>query len=95
LRQGNRELVAKVIECVEAHYEIQDVVMGKVYRWCPERIVVECTCGKRETFMAFRRPTCGKCGVDHADIVGEEVLAEDKVDRPWRHLQPYTPTRGA
>src|SRR3954469_16719570 len=29
--------VARVIECVEAHYEIQDVEFGKVYRWCPER----------------------------------------------------------
>ena len=33
---------AKIIERVEAHYEIQDVEMGKVYRWCPESIMVRC-----------------------------------------------------
>jgi hypothetical protein len=38
---------AKIIERVEAHYEIQDVEMGKVYRWCPESIVVRCVCGER------------------------------------------------
>ena len=38
---------AKIIERVEAHYEIQDVEMGKVYRWCPESIMVRCGCGER------------------------------------------------
>ena len=39
--------MTKVIERVEAHYEVQDVEMGKVYRWCPESIVVRCGCGER------------------------------------------------
>ena len=38
---------AKIIERVKAHYEVQDVEMGKVYRWCPESVVIECGCGKR------------------------------------------------
>jgi hypothetical protein len=90
------ELVAKVIERVEAHYQIQDMEMGKVYRWCPERAVVECSCGKRETFIAFRTPTCGKCGADLAAIVGEglEARPEDEGDHPWRYLQPPTPMGG-
>jgi hypothetical protein len=93
----NRRLVAKVIERVEAHYDIQDVEMGKVYRWCPERAVLECSCGKRETFSAFRTPSCGECGADLAAIVGErlETGPEDEGDRPWRSVNPYyTPTRG-
>ena len=87
--------MAKVIERVEAHYEVQDVEMGKVYRWCPERAVVECTCGEELTLSALKI-TCGECGADHAAIV-EEVLdarPQDKGDHPWRSLQPYTPTRG-
>jgi hypothetical protein len=36
-----------VIERAEAHYEVQDVEMGKVCRWCPESIVVRCGCGER------------------------------------------------
>ena len=39
--------VAKVIECAQARYEVQDVEFGKVYKWRPERIVVECQCGQR------------------------------------------------
>jgi hypothetical protein len=30
--------MATVIERVEAHYEVQDVEMGKVYRWCPANV---------------------------------------------------------
>ncbi len=88
---------AKIIERVQAHYEVQDVEMGKVYRWCPERAVLECTCGEALTLSAFKT-TCPECGADHAPLV-EEVLEarpeEDKGDHPWRYLQPYTPTRGA
>jgi hypothetical protein len=90
--------VAKVIECVEAHYEVEDVVMGKVYRWCPESVVVECTCGKRETFTASSTALCSECEAEHADIVrevwdvGEE---EGKEYHLWRSLHPYyKPTRG-
>jgi hypothetical protein len=39
--------LAKVIEYVEAGYEVEEVEMGKVYRWCPESVVVRCGCGKR------------------------------------------------
>ena len=29
--------MTKLLERLEAHYEVEDVEMGKVYRWCPER----------------------------------------------------------
>ncbi len=88
--------MTKLLERLEAHYEVEDVEMGKIYRWCPERAMVECTCGEQLTLSALET-TCGECGADHASIV-EEVLdarPEDKVDHPWRYLQPYVPTRGA
>jgi hypothetical protein len=89
--------VAKVIEHVKACYEIQDVEVGKVYRWCPESVVIECDCGETLALTASRT-ACGGCGADHAAIT-EEVLdpdgREDKVDHPWRSLHPYyVPTRG-
>ena len=65
--------MVQVLEHLEAHYEVHDVEMGKVYRWCPERAVVECDCG--ETFtLAASASTCGNCGKDHALLI-EEVLA--------------------
>jgi Zn finger protein HypA/HybF involved in hydrogenase expression len=88
--------MVKVIERVEAHYEVQDLEMGKVYRWCPGTAMVECACREELTLRAFNT-TCPECGADHADIVEEvlEARAEDEGDHPWRYLQPYTPTRGA
>ena len=88
--------MTKVLVRLEAHYEVEEVEMGKVYRWCPERAVLECACGEQLTLSAFET-TCDECGVDHAPLV-EEVLdarPEDKGEYPWRYLQPYTPTRGA
>ena len=45
----------KVIEPLDANYKVQDVPMGKVYRWCPESVVVECEeCGENQTLSAFK-----------------------------------------
>jgi hypothetical protein len=92
-------MVAKVIERVHAHYEVQDVEMGKVYRWRPESVVVECECGKKPILTASKH-ICGECRADHRVIV-EEVLEarpeeeEEVMDHPWRSLRPYyAPTRG-
>jgi hypothetical protein len=92
--------VAKVIERVEARYEVQDVEMGKVYRWRPESVVVECEeCGENLTLSASKH-TCEECGADHRPVV-EEVLeappkdTKEEVVHPWRSLRPYySPTRG-
>ena len=97
-RQGERNDAqkVKVLERREGHYETQDVSFGKVYRWCPESVVVECSCGNRETFSASRIPLCSRCGADHTDITQDVLQArpEDKVDHPWRSLQPYALTPG-
>ena len=86
----------KVVECIGARYEVQDAEMGKVYRWCPESVVVECTCGEQLSLSAFKA-TCPECGADQAAIVEEMLVArpEDEGDHPWRYLQPHTPMRGA
>jgi ribosomal protein S27AE len=95
--------MAKVIKRLEAHYEVQDLEMGKVYRWRPESIVVECEeCGKILT-LTLSKSACGKCGADHTAFFEEEGLearpeVEDKEElyHPWRSLHPYyTPIKGA
>ena len=81
--------MAKVIERVQAHYEVRDVEMGKVYRWHPESVVVECEeCGEEPTLTASKN-ACSECGADHRTIV-EEVLDastedEEEVYHPWRN----------
>ncbi len=87
--------VVKVVECRAAHYEVEDVQMGKVYRWCPEKAVVECDCGETLT-LDVSATVCSKCGEDHTPLV-RQVLdphPENEIEYPWRYLQPYAPTRG-
>ena len=89
--------MAKVIEHVQARYEVQDVEFGKVYKWRPESVVLECECGEEASLTASKN-ACARCGTDYRDIL-EEVLdecPEDKVERPWRTPRLYyTPTSGA
>jgi hypothetical protein len=95
-----RRTVAKVIERVRARYEVQDVEFGKVYKWRPERVLVECECGENQTLSASRH-ACEECGADHRPVV-EQVLEahpeegeKEGFDHPWRSLHPYyAPTRG-
>ena len=43
----------RILERTRGRYETQDVeAFGKVYRWCSERIMVECDCGERVTLTA-------------------------------------------
>ena len=60
----------KVIERLDAHYEVQDVQMGKVYKWRPEHILVECRCGQRLSLTASKT-SCAECGTDHMLAVQE------------------------
>jgi hypothetical protein len=73
--------------------------MGKVYRWHPESVVVECECGENLTLMASKH-TCEECRADNRPVV-EEVLEaptedeQEEVVHPWLSLRPYyAPTRG-
>jgi hypothetical protein len=74
-----------VIERAEGRYEVQDVEFGRVYRWRPEQVVVECDCGSRAILTASEI-TC-RCGVDHAAAVREELVGcyEDETLHPWRY----------
>jgi hypothetical protein len=94
--ERERRTTAKVIRHIPTHYEVQNVEMGKVYRRCPESVIIECDYDET-LILTASRTTCGRCGADHAAIA-EEVLdprSEDKVDHPWRSLRPYyVPTRG-
>jgi hypothetical protein len=79
----------KTIECTQGHYEAQDVEFGRVYRWCPESVVVECNCGERPA-LTWSMSTCDGCGADHAAAVREELAARwlaDEAAHPWRYAR--------
>ena len=83
----------RIVEQTEGHYEIHDVQFGKVYRWHPESVTIECEeCGKRSshTHSSFISSviTCEECGQDDTTRIREEVviqvLEDDKALHPWR-----------
>lgn len=81
--------MVKIIGRTDGCYEVEDVEYGRVYKWCPESVAVECDCGERLT-LTFAETTCGKCSVDHAVIVREELAAkqvEDEAMHPWRYAR--------
>jgi hypothetical protein len=83
--------VAKVVERIRPHYEVHDVEFGKVYRWRPETIVVECRCGRRLSLTASTTCSCVACGSDHTDAFrAESVEGSKKSDEtlhPWRYSE--------
>jgi hypothetical protein len=77
-----------VIGCCEGHYEVQEVEFGRVYRWCPEYVELECDCGERLTLTSSM--TVCWCGLDHAAVVREVLAAKrlnDEVIHPWRYAR--------
>ena len=54
---GKGKLVAKIIERARARYEVEEAEYGKVYRWQPETVVVECGCGE-ETALTPSDTVC-------------------------------------
>lgn len=84
----------KIVERIPEHYEVQEVEdLGRIYKWCPEQVVLECgACGTRMTQkrsnLITSIVTC-KCGTRSTASVREELLvelrSEDEVAHPWRY----------
>jgi hypothetical protein len=80
--------VAKVIEYVEAHYEVDEIEMGTLYRWCPEKVVIECDCEQSFTAEGARAASCPRCDADYTGVasrgLGGKPLTEEEAYRPTR-----------
>ena len=66
----------KIIERVAEHYDTQKVEFGRIYRWCPESIALECSkCGKKMTLtraeLIHTHPEC-ECGRGHTARARED-----------------------
>ena len=81
--------MAKVIERVQARYEVQEVQFGKVYKWHPEHIVLECQCGERLSLSASTT-SCVECASDHVLAVKEASAnwyQSEQAHHPWRFVE--------
>jgi hypothetical protein len=92
-RDKEEKSEVQVIERIAEHYDTQEMEFGRIYRWCPESVVVECKCGKRRTLTRSAlievKPDC-ECGMDHAGNVREEVVLESldedyEAHHPWHY----------
>ena len=88
--KGTGETVAQVIEHVQAHYEVKEMEMGTLYRWCPESVVIECDCGQSFTVEGAAKEvaSCPRCGADHSGGVGRGLAS-----KPLTEEEAYRPTR--
>ena len=93
--------MVKILECVGARYEVQDVEdveIAKVYRWRPAIVTIECVCGERAP-LTPSKTTCIGCAADHTDVFAEvletRMEEEDEGDHPWRSLRSYFPPQAA
>ena len=82
--------MAKIIERARARYEVEDVEYGKVYRWQPETVVVECGCGE-EASLTLSEAVCEECGTEHTGLVRENLPdlqpQGDEDVHPWRYTE--------
>jgi hypothetical protein len=77
----------KIIERVEARYEVREVPFGKVYEWHPAYVVLECDCGKQLILTATSTTTACPCGARLGGFVynlrEREDRLPDRLTHPW------------
>jgi hypothetical protein len=97
-REGKGSEHIEVIERLAEHYEAEDVEYGRVYKWCPECVVVRCACGKRATHkradvIGLVAPAC-ECGKDEMPSITQELVPQlldeeyETLHHPWRYWHP-------
>jgi hypothetical protein len=81
--------MTRIIEDIAPHYETYEVPFGRIYKWHPEHIIVECGCGERFTLGATSTTLTCRCGTDLGAIVRtiqkHEDWLPDKIIHPWHH----------
>jgi hypothetical protein len=84
--------VAKITERARAGYDVEEVEYGKVYRWQPETVVVECGCGEEASFT-HSETDCEECGAEHTGLVREDLSERqpqgDEDVHPWRYMEDH------
>src|SRR5437868_5260310 len=93
---GERNEVVQLIERIAEHYDVQEMPIGRDYRWSPEQVVLECSkCSKRMTrprsvLIGSEVIEC-ECGKANTVRVREELVVQlldedyEAHHHPWRY----------
>jgi hypothetical protein len=91
---GERNAVMQLIKRTAEHYDVQEVPLGRDYRWSPEQVLLECSkCAKRATYkrseiLDSKVISC-ECGKANTARVREE-LAIRLLDEDYEaHRHPW------
>ena len=87
-RRKGKKTLAKVIEQVEACYEVEEMEFGTLYKWCPESLVIECDCGQSFTVEGAKDASCPRCGADYSRGLGRRLAV-----KPLTEEEAYRLTR--
>ena len=83
--------MAQVITTTGGFYELEEVEFGRIYKWHPEILTLECTCGKRSD-LSMCLSECQGCGADHTEVIREWLgvarRPEEEEIHPWRYAGP-------
>ena len=61
-------MAQKIIQRVQAHYEVREVSFGKTYEWHNAYVALECECGQKTILSATSTiTTCRRCDADLGD----------------------------
>ena len=67
-------MAQKIIERVQAHYEVSEVPFGISYEWHPAYVALECDCGEKVTLSAISTTAnCRGCGADLGDAFVHDI----------------------
>jgi hypothetical protein len=79
----------KIIERVEARYDVREVPFGKVYERHPAYVVLECDCSEQLILTATSTTTACSCGARLGGFVHDmqehEDHLPDRLTDPWFH----------
>jgi hypothetical protein len=77
----------KIVERVEARYEVREVPFGKVYEWHPAHVAIECDCSEQLILTATSSITACSCGADLGGFVynlrEQQDRLPDRLTHPW------------
>ena len=80
-------MVHKIIERVEARYDVREVPFGKVYEWHPAYISLECDYGEQLLLTSAGTTTACSCGAEVGAFVynlrEREDRLPDRLTHPW------------